>query len=78
MRLVTYRKDEIRVVYNQPLERIVYEMPINQPATFVRKTVYDELGAFSLQYAVSGDYDFTCRAYAAKKKFKFVFVDKYR
>lgn len=72
MRLVTYRKDEIRVVYNRPLERIVNEMPLNEPATFVRKSVYDEIGAFNTKYLVSADYDFTCRAYIANKRFKFI------
>ena len=72
MRLVTYKKEEIRVVYNQPLERIVYEMPLNEPATFVRKSVYDEIGGFNPKYRVSADYDFTCRAYIANKRFKFI------
>lgn len=72
MRLVTYKKEEIRVVYNQPLERIVYEMPLNEPATFVRKRVYDEIGGFNPKYRVSADYDLTCRAYIANKKFKFI------
>lgn len=72
MRLVSYQKKELRVVQNHPLERIVYEMPLNEPATFVKKAVYEEVGGFDLKYAVSADYDFTCRAYKAKKKFKYI------
>ena len=47
-------------------------MPINHPATFVHKTVYENVGFFDTQYKLSADYDFIYRAYLNNVKFLFV------
>ena len=44
-------------------------MVLNHPATFVNKSVYDTLGAFSTEYKVAGDWDFILRSYLNKVKF---------
>lgn len=40
-------------------------MPLPHPGCFVRRRVYDRLGAFSEDYAVSADYEFIYRAHRA-------------
>lgn len=47
-------------------------MPINHPATFVHKAVYDKIGLFDTQYKLSADYDFIFRAFNAGVKFFFI------
>ena len=37
-------------------------MPINHPAAFVHKTVYEKVGLFDTQYKLSADYDLIYRA----------------
>lgn len=49
-------------------------MPINHPATFVHKTVYEKVGLFDTKYKLSADYDLIFRAYLANVKF--LFTDK--
>lgn len=47
-------------------------MPINHPATFVHKSVYDEVGLFDTQYKLSADYDFIYRAFNENASFLFI------
>ncbi len=49
-------------------------MPLNHPATFVHKTIYEVVGNFDTKYKLSADYDFIFRAYNAGAKF--LFTDK--
>jgi len=49
-------------------------MPLNHPATFVHKTIYEDVGDFDIRYKLSADYDFIFRAYNAGAKF--LFTDK--
>ncbi len=49
-------------------------MPLNHPATFVHKTVYDKIGLFDTFYKLSADYDLIFRAYNAEVLF--LFIDK--
>lgn len=72
MNLQTFDKNKIKTIYKNDLLKIKKEMPVNHPATFVRKKVYKELGGFNLNYKVSADYDFICRAYINNKKFYFI------
>lgn len=36
-------------------------MPVNHPATFVKKSVYERLGVFKTEYRNAGDYEFILR-----------------
>lgn len=72
MNLQTFNKKKIKTIYKTTLLKIKKEMPVNHPATFVRKEVYNEIGGFNLKYKVSADYDFICRAYVNNKKFYFI------
>ena len=54
--------------------RINLGMPINHPATFVTKNVYETIDHFNPKYKISGDYDFIFRAYHSQLV-KFVFTD---
>ncbi|WP_372754706.1 glycosyltransferase family 2 protein [Mariniflexile sp.] len=49
-------------------------MPINHPATFVDKSVYQKIGLFNTDYKLSADYDFVFRAY--RKGVQFLFTDE--
>ena len=42
---------------------------ISHPAIFVRRAVYQEIGAFNLDYKVAADYDFLLRAHKSGLKF---------
>lgn len=49
-------------------------MPLNFPATFIHKSVYDKIGLYDTYYKLSADYDLIFRAYNANVTF--LFVDK--
>jgi len=54
-------------------KKIKYFMPrLNHPALFVKKSVYDRIGSFSLNYQIAMDYDFLLRAYLGGIKFKYI------
>lgn len=38
-------------------------MPLNHPAMFVKKELYEKLNGYNLKYKLASDYDFVCRAY---------------
>lgn len=70
MRMVTYKKNFIEIRNNREIEKnILRFFPVNHPATFVKKKVYDEIGGFDVRYKLSADYDFICRAVVHKKSF---------
>lgn len=48
---------------------------INHPATFVTRSVYDNLGYFDLQYRINADYDFILRAYQNEET-GFIFINE--
>lgn len=52
-------------------QRIIKEMYINHPATFVSSAVYKDIGYFSENYRISSDYDFILRAHIRKIPFYF-------
>lgn len=71
LQVLTFDKKKIRVWKNSDIEKtVLYKMPVNHPATFVRKDIYKEIGCFNLHYKLSADYDFICRAYINGKKFR--------
>ena len=46
------------------------------PSTFVRKAVYDAIGAYNIQYKISADYDFLFRALYINK-YKHIVLNEY-
>jgi glycosyltransferase involved in cell wall biosynthesis len=54
--------------------RINLGMPLNHPATFVTKNVYETIGYFNSEFKISGDYDFIFRAYHSQLV-EFIFTD---
>lgn len=55
--------------------KINWSMPINHPATFVSRKVYETIGSFNPSFKVCGDYDFIFRAYHSQIV-KFIFTDR--
>lgn len=53
------------------IKDIWYKM-IPHPTVFVKKSVYNELGMFSLEYPIVADYELMLRFYLAGKKFYFL------
>ncbi len=47
---------------------------INHPATFVARSVYENIGYFNLQYRIVADYDFILRAYHNEET-RFIFIN---
>ena len=67
------------VIYNQmhyeiTLSGLKKGMPLQHPAVFVTKAVYERLGGFDLSFPHIADYDFIWRCYA-DGGVKFLFVD---
>ncbi|EIB6813078.1 glycosyltransferase [Enterococcus faecium] len=67
------------VIYNQmhreiSLGGLKKGMPLQHPAVFVTKAVYDRMGTFDISYPHIADYDFIWRCYA-DGNVKFLFVD---
>ncbi len=54
--------------------RINWGMPLNHPATFVTKSVYETIAYFDPELQICGDYDLIFRAYHSKLV-KFVFTN---
>lgn len=55
------------------LAHLTEGMPLQHPAVFVAKKVYEELGCFDITYKYLADYDFIWRCFASKKV-KFCFT----
>ena len=56
-------------------QRINIGMPINHPATFVTKALYETVGGFNPEFKIGGDYDLIYRAYH-NPTVKFIFTDR--
>lgn len=64
--------EKIRERFNKEIKtHIKKEMPVNHPATFVKKCVYDQIGFFDTTFRIAADYDFICRAYNMGCRFEF-------
>ncbi len=60
---------------NKRVSKTIHKvMPINHPASFVHREVYNTIGLFDTQYKLSADYDFIFRAY--KSGISFLFTDE--
>lgn len=47
-------------------------MPFGHPTAFVRKTVYDSIGAFNTKYKIAADHEFVMRCSSKSIKFKYI------
>lgn len=56
----------------EPLETIWYKMIIPHPTVFVKRNIYERLGAFCLQYRLGADYELLLRFYSQHVKFGYV------
>ncbi|MDM9381790.1 glycosyltransferase family 2 protein [Chlorogloeopsis sp. ULAP01] len=45
------------------LDNLLFKFTLNHPGCFVKKTVYEKIGLFDLNYLIAADYDFIFRAY---------------
>ena len=50
-------------------ERMWHDMPVNHPATFVRRQAYEQVGLFDMQLKIAMDYEFVLRLYRAGCRF---------
>ncbi len=71
MNRVTHQKKVYKTMYNKNIVNIKSYMPINHPATFVPKSVYEKVGNFDESYQLSADYDFIFRAFNNNTPFLF-------
>lgn len=77
-RIDTEKNLKFRIAKDRRLleARIDRGMPLNHPATFVSKAVYEKFGTFDPQYRICGDYDFIFRVYhSSLVKFEFTESD---
>ena len=51
---------------------IWHEMPLNHPATFVRRSAYQRAGLFDVTLKIAMDYDMMLRLYAAGSRFCYI------
>ena len=66
-----YANGKKTISKNKSLKFFPFLMPVNHPACFIRKNVYERLGFFNDKYRVSGDYDFLFRCMKSKIIFGF-------
>lgn len=50
-------------------DRVWHDMPVNHPATFVRRAVYERVGLFDTRLKVAMDYELVLRLYRAGCRF---------
>ncbi len=60
-----------KTMFNKKIFNVKNYMPVNCPATFVPKSVYNKIGVFDTTYRLSADYDFIFRAFNEGIPFKF-------
>jgi glycosyltransferase involved in cell wall biosynthesis len=66
----------IQIRTQKDLERnINLGMPLNHPATFVSKSVYESVGYFNPEYKICGDHDWLFRVYHSRST-QFIFTDR--
>ncbi|MEQ8541432.1 MAG: glycosyltransferase family 2 protein [Coleofasciculus sp. D1-CHI-01] len=77
-RLANYNnQDKLDSVYGKRLSRFSFaeQTPFSHPTCFVRKTVYDSIGIFDVQFRTASDYDFMLRVYGSET-IKTVYLDE--
>tara|TARA_B110000908_G_C10266107_1_gene464118 strand:+ start:4985 stop:5719 length:735 start_codon:yes stop_codon:yes gene_type:complete len=68
---LNYFDNKKTISKNKSLKLFPFLMPINHPACFMKKVVYDKVGKFNKDYRVSGDYDFLYRCFNSNINFEF-------
>jgi glycosyltransferase involved in cell wall biosynthesis len=53
-------------------ERVWHDMPLNHPATFVRRSAYEQVGLFDIRLRVAMDYEMVFRLYRAGCRFHYL------
>lgn len=62
--LTRFNKQSIQTYFNKDVGTNIKNcMPINHPAMFVPKIIYEKIGLYDIAYKLSGDYEFVFRAY---------------
>ena len=74
MNLYSEEKHELMKLHKSRPDRIFQTMRIAHPATFVSRQIFNQLGGFSLDYKIAGDYDFMLRA--KLRGFEFIVVNQ--
>ncbi|MDZ7958560.1 MAG: glycosyltransferase family 2 protein [Aulosira sp. DedQUE10] len=54
------------------LNKLPIRFTLNHPSCFIKKTAYDLVGLYDLQYKITADYDLILRLYLSNFKFHFV------
>lgn len=71
--IVKIREDGKKIVSQaDPLENIWYQMVIPHPSVFVKKSIYDKLGIFDVNYKLAADYEILLRFYCNNIKFRYI------
>ena len=70
----TIREDGMEITVERQSHNMLRERMIGHPACFVTKAVYEDFGAYDLQYVSVADYDFMLRMYD-NSKVTFIPVD---
>lgn len=65
---------EKKLLIPRDLNKMRFQMVIPHPTVFVRKTIYEKYGFFSLKYKIAADYELMLRFYV--KDIKFIFMDE--
>lgn len=61
-----------RIVKPLSLKRIKYNFPLKHPAMFVKRSLYEKIGLYSLNCKMAMDYEFTYRAVNNDSIFKYI------
>lgn len=67
--LNSWRNGKVEFTAKANHRLLTKEMTLNHPATFVRKTVYTQIGAFNTSYRCAMDYEFLLRTFTRGYRF---------
>ena len=65
---------EVLLVNNNSLNNKLKHMPLNHPAMFVSKTIYDDFGMYNTKLVICADYEFVLKI--LNQKIEITFVNK--
>lgn len=54
------------------LDNLVFKFVLNHPSCFVKKSVYNKVGLFNINYSIAADYDFIFRVYSSGATFHYI------
>lgn len=55
-----------------PLETLWYQIAVSHPTVFIKKSIYEKFGSFSLEYKIAADYELLLRLYCEHVEFGFI------